>query len=614
MTLPIITNEDIDELEREFNRQLIFDQDRREALINYGDVQACPGSGKTTLVATKLILLAKKWDLKYKGVCVLSHTNVAKDEIINRLRSHKQGVKFLQYPHFIGTIQDFIHKYLALPYCRSRQIKVEQIDDELCVSRIETLLQRKTKLYLAKKPNANLNSLKHSYQNGHFITHIPGFNQQSNSDSYQDLERVKNILVQEGLHFYQEMFEYSKALINENPLICHILRKRFPIVFIDEMQDTQEYQDEIINQIFRHNTVKMQRFGDPDQAIFDNMNGSPNTSYNSLNNLHVIQNSHRFNTQIAQKIKGLSLRRLNDLAANTSCLSGESHHTIFVYNQSSKQNILTEFANLCITCLPEANRNVIKAVGATSESISEYFPSFDRSKTPKLFRPTRLIGILHAYPANIGHNAITYNHFLNGVVQLLRLANKKYKDVNYYTVQLLKRELSDKEKLITFNRLVLSCFNATRLDSSFWNRQMILLLELLEIDIIEPKIRDFLAFQPPANITLPPSTNSPLNFFTHQNLKIEVSTIHGVKGETHDATLVMECKYHADDIDTVFDYLVNDNLIAPTVKRSQDFMKKLYVAMSRPKHLLCLAIDINHMSQVRIEQATQKGWVVRSVE
>lgn len=50
------------------------------------DVQACPGSGKTTVLMAKLQHLAGKMPLPQgRGICILSHTNVAVDEIKTRL-------------------------------------------------------------------------------------------------------------------------------------------------------------------------------------------------------------------------------------------------------------------------------------------------------------------------------------------------------------------------------------------------------------------------------------------------------------------------------------------------------------------------------------------------
>jgi len=120
-----ISDEDIRFLERE--EELFFStnedypkSDRQKILKSMTsiDVQACPGSGKTTLIAAKLILLARKWSLQHQGICVISHTNVAKNEIINRLKNSKiiEARRLTGYPHFIGTIQDFIDRFERYPF------------------------------------------------------------------------------------------------------------------------------------------------------------------------------------------------------------------------------------------------------------------------------------------------------------------------------------------------------------------------------------------------------------------------------------------------------------------------------------------------------------------
>lgn len=94
-------------------------------------VQACPGSGKTTTLLAKLIILANKMPLpEGRGICVLTHTNVAIDEIKAKLGT-KADVLF-RYPNFFGTIQTFLHKYVtaaALHYFYGSQITY--VDDEM---------------------------------------------------------------------------------------------------------------------------------------------------------------------------------------------------------------------------------------------------------------------------------------------------------------------------------------------------------------------------------------------------------------------------------------------------------------------------------------------------
>lgn len=115
-------------------RDLKFDDaERRAALLEKAsrDFNAVPGSGKTSLLAAKLHLLAKKWSHDRKGICVLSHTTVARDEIVRRLTQSVEGSRLLVYPHFIGTIHAFVNHFLALPMLRSLGQNVETVDNDV---------------------------------------------------------------------------------------------------------------------------------------------------------------------------------------------------------------------------------------------------------------------------------------------------------------------------------------------------------------------------------------------------------------------------------------------------------------------------------------------------
>lgn len=98
------------------------------------DVVACPGSGKTTTLLAKLAILATRMPLEEgKGVCVLTHTNVAIDEIKSKLQS--QADVLFSYPNYFGTIQGFVDKYLAIPYFNSiNEIPISAIDDNKAIA------------------------------------------------------------------------------------------------------------------------------------------------------------------------------------------------------------------------------------------------------------------------------------------------------------------------------------------------------------------------------------------------------------------------------------------------------------------------------------------------
>ena len=99
------------------------------------DIEACPGSGKTTLLVAKLAILARNWTDRCHGICVLSHTNVARFQIEKRLGHTSEGRRLLSYPHFVGTIHGFANEFLALPWLRSKPFSIRRIDDEVCLAR-----------------------------------------------------------------------------------------------------------------------------------------------------------------------------------------------------------------------------------------------------------------------------------------------------------------------------------------------------------------------------------------------------------------------------------------------------------------------------------------------
>ena len=130
--IPDITDEDIDWACSMMGLDP-FDEPRRQFLTRRStvDVSACPGSGKTTLIVAKLAILARKWPHRTKGICVLSHTNVAREEIQLRLGRTVVGQRLLSYPHFIDTIHGFVNRFLALPWLYSNGFPSPTIDNDV---------------------------------------------------------------------------------------------------------------------------------------------------------------------------------------------------------------------------------------------------------------------------------------------------------------------------------------------------------------------------------------------------------------------------------------------------------------------------------------------------
>ncbi len=137
-----------------------FDDERRTVIkcLESKDVLACPGSGKTTALLAKLMALSRQLPLEgNKGICVLTHTNVAIDTIAQG--AGLPADKLFEYPNHFGTIQSFVDRYLAIPaYVEIFGRRPDKIDKDWYDAKLKQQLDQQKK-YIGKK------ALAFCYQN-----------------------------------------------------------------------------------------------------------------------------------------------------------------------------------------------------------------------------------------------------------------------------------------------------------------------------------------------------------------------------------------------------------------------------------------------------------------
>ena len=667
-----ISDEDIRFLERE--EELFFPtnedypkSDRQKILKSMTsiDVQACPGSGKTTLVAAKLILLARKWSLQNQGICVISHTNVAKNEIINRLKNSKiiEARRLTGYPHFIGTIQDFIDRFLALPFVKQNYCFTKFLDSE------EGKMQVR---YSGEDINSICNSLynacnKAGYEEiKNFLGSIFWLNaskdvgfyknfgppkkykNDSNGKLYPKLASLKNAIIAKGYFQYRDMYSYADQLIMENSSISVFLQKRFPMIFIDEMQDTQKFQDELLQKIFPldKTNIVVQRFGDPDQAIFNKINEEEaNISYNSKIEMDfVINQSHRFDDSIANKTKGLSYNSIQlktELSEDFIIRRKDSHstdgnfkHTVFLYDNNTIGKVIEEYAELVSEQFCEKYKKsqdfTVKVVGAVGKNIDKeddlkivsYWSGFDKNKSKNSFKADSLVECVHRC-----HNlpsldwATGYKLINECVINMICNANIKDSNNRLFNSTTFKEDLKEKGMWEKYRKFLFWALGGKNIQISqkSWGHVENFFKGWIGQDSIPEGFKYVSYEEDKSNIKLVDDQKSRLtklsgNVLKHEaGFNIEFSTIHGVKGETHDATLVLETKHYYPDLSSMMPYLVLDlptpekpnailgenpaNKAKIENRANQKFMRQLYVAMSRPKHLLCLAIHKDRVDE-----------------
>ncbi len=621
-----ITDNDIDEFLQDYNQRLSdqsmaleFDDDRRTIIKTWDDVQACPGSGKTTIVAAKLLILEKKLRSADLGVCVLTHTNVARNEIIARIESHPSGFRLTQYPNFIGTIQEFINRYLASPYLRSIEMNPVRIDDDACASLMGSRISSGTKSFLANKKYASISDLKIHHETGE--VQVPGFRKESTKPSYKNLIEVFLERLDRGYFFYSEMYYFAKQCIQENSEVVSALRKRFSYVLVDEMQDTQKYQDDLINELFLCDDVMLQRLGDPDQAIFDNMGGeSPNETFNGNSALVPLKSTHRFPVDIATKISGLSVTGIGELQSFRDA-SEDTPHTIFLYTDATKVNVLERFCELLDALDINNQASYAKAVGGTEGQggfISEYWPNYDRTKSVKTPRPQLLIeAVSREWWATETDAAFQYALLMQCVLDLLRRGGVTESVGDYtrhYSATSLGRHLRTVGAYDEFKGLLTYWIMDGTPTEELWEAQCNKLLSLLGIDGEEWAVKEYLVYSESNDDDNVIAQAGTANIYrSASGREIEIGTIHSVKGETHDATLVLETKNHEFDLQKLSGRLSFTESGAVSGKRKLQFARQLYVAASRPRRLLCMAAHQDRIQPDVRMQLEQHGWIIQLV-
>ncbi|MFZ0662528.1 MAG: UvrD-helicase domain-containing protein [Acidobacteriaceae bacterium] len=412
------------------------------------DVDACPGSGKTTLLVAKLAILARHWTERRRGICVLSHTNVARREIETRLGSTPEEKRLLSYPHFVGTIHGFVNEFLALPWLRSKRYPIRVIDDDVCLQRRWFKLPWGTRSGLERNNHTErlLRMTTTDFSVGD-VRWGRGGTLGKDSPTYQEIQRACQECCEEGYFCHDEMLLWATELVDRAPWIPEALRERFPLLFIDEVQDTKENQSALLFRLFMEGgtPVIRQRFGDSNQAIYrySNQTECALTDPFPVPNLkRTIPNSHRFGQQIAdladplgvtpQGLVGLGPSRHDEIPADT-----DNRHTVFLFDDQTIDHVMPSYAAYLLELFSESELRdgTFTAIGATHRPgeddkvpryVAHYWSEYDHELTtseprPKTFLQYVVAGRALARSSGEAHHVV--EKVADGILRLAAILN-----------------------------------------------------------------------------------------------------------------------------------------------------------------------------------------------
>ncbi|MBA7517703.1 RecBCD enzyme subunit RecB [subsurface metagenome] len=649
-----------------------FNEQRKEFIKNLDtiDLQAVPGSGKTTALLAKLLILEKHLPFKDgSGILVISHTNAAIDEVKKRIGNYCP--RLFAYPNFVGTIQSFVDKFLAIPfYTNLYEKKPYRIDNDIYEEKTSNFSyinfsgfpqkdQNNAKRFLRVKNLSNTLRItfidgKDVLTNGLFGERLnyakpKGKTKPQNYTDWSNLEKqnierwlycFKNKFLRDGILCFDDAYTLGMKYLKKYPLIKHLLQSRFRYVFVDEMQDMDKHQYNILENIFYDkgdSASIFQRIGDKNQAIFSGKVKLENFWDIEGRKVLCIDGSCRFSKEIADVVKYFSLNG-QSIGSNSIHKSIKPH--LLIYKDNTIKDVLHKFSEIFKKYqnndeIPNNIETVVKAVGWRGKdadkgkiTIKDYFSGFNNTIQRSRVDYTSLINYLY----NIEKESQTRNdlkvirkNIINAVLKVLRHEGILNIDGRYFTERLLLKFLEEQ------------CENSYRefkLNLYLWSKNIFIgkskivleevkkylsrfLIVVFGLSNLSEKTQNFINSDD--NSTIVSAENKTLlntnnNIYHYNDLDVKIGTVHSVKGETHTATLYMETfywrKYESERLKEFF----KGNFISGNEKpRAKESLKVAYVGMSRPKYLLCVAVHYNHVKDY-LDEIPNDKWEKIEVE
>lgn len=590
------------------------------------EILACPGSGKTTVLLAKIKLLSDRMPFKDgKGVCILSHTNVAVNEIKNKLG--EDANKILDYPNFVGTIQSFIDRYVVFPYlCGKTSLSVQVTDDESFAeafwrkchlrkySKIRYLIENGCKIHPQFSSPVDFIKKLYLYEGDLYVQGVntkKAGKDKAPVKEYNDL--INNLLVNDGLIRYKDAYSYTEdALATYGSALRSLLSQRFKFVFIDEYQDCTVQQRGVIDKLFDKSKVIIQKIGDVDQAIY-NSDADEDSKWLVSSDALSLPGTNRYGQEIADV---LVLLRTNNEPIMAFKGNAGIKPTLIVFNDDTRENVVDKFIEEIKNnnLQQEFPEGPFKAIGmyknVTGLKIRDYWKGYQNKSEESTYTFAHYVQKISIELKN-GNLYRAESLIRKLLCHICYYSGKTGSEVNKdgskkaLSLFSIKKELDECEEF-DYREKILAL---TRINSFDYLAVRNCVVDIIKNFVDKDKInmpRDFWNDSDRGN-----DLNKRINTYEGQSgVKVDFDTVYKVKGETHIATLYLETeKSRGTDIKRILPLLEGKQL-----KEQKDLYEKsrrcIYVGFSRPSHLLCLAI---HESTYKKQKKAFEHWKVISL-
>ncbi|WP_416148937.1 UvrD-helicase domain-containing protein [Salipaludibacillus sp. HK11] len=547
-------------------------------------IVAGPGAGKTTALAAKIALLLKNLSSSNskEGVCIITHTNVAVNEINNVL--NKAGVGNVNHPHFIGTIHEFFNRFCVIPFFKYKFKHNSLIIDKKHQSDFDyyiTFLGRNYPWMSKPQFNGVKNAIAERIQDSELILDKENNTVDLfNSTNWDKFEKYKVKMLEakysrkkQGFLTHEDTFLFSSIFLLENRFKA-VLRNRFKYVFLDEFQDTTPAGTELLEKLFGTEDNIYQKVGDPYQTITYNQ-PMPDIDEQQVFRLNI---TNRFGNEIAEHLNII----MPDANIQTYQWKRSISPVILLYKNEEEiypeyKKIIKEYEKLDQTFNESSKEDKVLVLTRAWSSIVKKGVPYSEKKQVKLKSV----------------NYILKSLIIDFIVKRIVLVEESLSEAKLW--------INNHHKLIQLNTILINVIK-NGLTGTIKDELKKLINELLqEKGAVSINVRNNIFNQVEAI------------FFNRQASKAEkntddIFTIHSVKGETLRSALVVDFDDKPLTNILLHRYRVNDN---------ENYLythhNLIYVAMSRVTHLFVFAMHIDVWSH-KVKEKLETNWVIREPE
>ncbi|MEU9369518.1 ATP-dependent helicase [Streptomyces avermitilis] len=241
---------------------------------------ACPGAGKTRVMVARF--LKRTAEEERRGIALISFTNAAVEEVRSRCGDQS---KALDVPHFVGTFDTFIHRFIVTPlYAREYKQKPNYVQSWREIA--STSFRLVPDLGRAKALEFDWFDFDPLGRSTLDLNRVP--KDFGDAAAQQELVRRRYAAEAQVSHIFGRLLkagtiscQAARLLAEcwldsakERSILTPLIRSRFAEVIVDEAQDCGQEELRVL-EFLRDCGVRIVMVGDIDQSIYEFRNATP---------------------------------------------------------------------------------------------------------------------------------------------------------------------------------------------------------------------------------------------------------------------------------------------------------------------------------------------------